>query len=155
LASTPTLSTRPYDAALHHPVLTEWWRARDDDDVFPIDVVPPTGVVIYDGAEPIAACSVWLMNARACYIAQAITKPDLPARLAHAAVTLAINGCVDIARKHGVKLIWAATSNNAQSRIFERAGLTKSLPCHNHFMTLDPSVAPDTLVDQSYFERKD
>lgn len=139
------LRLEPYDAAKHYDLIASWWRLNNNEEPLPADVLPPTGAVACVDDKPIAACSVWLCNAKAAYIAFPIAAPGLRPRIAHEAIALAIAGCIDIARLEDVKMIWAATTNRTVAALFENAGLKRTTVHTNHYLMLDPALSPDTL----------
>jgi hypothetical protein len=135
-----------YDAARHYPLIASWWEARGNV-CLPADVLPPTGSVAMVRGKPVAACFIWLTNAKAAYLAFPVNAPELSPRTAYRAVGLAIEDCVRIAREAGCEMIWAATSSRSIDRLYDRCGLTRSSPHTNFFMLLDQGMSHDMLTE--------
>lgn len=143
------LRPEAYDPAKHYRPLASWWEARGDK-CLPADVLPPTGTVVTRDGAPIAACIVWLTNAKAAHIAFPVTAPGLKPREALRALTVCVEGSIEIARKAGCTMIWGSAENRGVDRIFQRAGLIRTTPLHSYFMLLDPAVSHDMLVGEDF-----
>lgn len=147
------LRLEAYDATKHYELIASWWKARGDE-CLPADVLPPTGAVTYHGDRPIAACSVWLTNAAAAHVAFPITAPGLSPIVSFKAVTLAVDGVIDLARAAGAKFIWASAENRGVDRIFVRAGLQRTTPLNSYFLLLEPGMSSDILVGDDFEPQK-
>lgn len=143
------LQLKRYNAARHYPLIASWWEARGNV-CLPVDVLPPTGCLAVSGdATPIAACFVWLTNARAAYLAFPVSAPGLESRTAHRAISRAIDGALRIARDAGCQMIWAATSSRSIDRLYDRAGLVRTSAHSNFFMLIEPGMSSDMLTEES------
>ena len=136
-----------YDVKQHYSLIASWWKARDNE-CLPSDVLPPTASLVMQGGKPVAACFIWLTNAKAAYLAFPFSAPELSAHAAYRAVGLAIDGAIAIAREAGCQMIWAATSSRSIDRLYDRAGLTRSSPHTNFFMLMgQDSLSSDMLTE--------
>jgi hypothetical protein len=143
------LRVKRYDAARDYPLIASWWAARDNV-CLPADVLPPTACLTVNGrGTPVAACFIWLTNAKAAYLAFPVSAPELAAHTAYRAVGLAIDGALEIAREAGCQMIWAATSSRSIDRLYDRAGLTRSSPHSNFFMLMGSGMSSDMLTEES------
>lgn len=148
------LRLEPYDPARHYADVASWWAARGDK-CLPADVLPPTGAVAYDGEEVVAACSLWLTNAKAAHLAFPIVKPDLRPIIAFRAVELVVAECIAIAQRHDVTMIWGTAEHQGVDRIFTRAGLSRVTPqLNSYFLFLKPEVSHDILVGEEFEQQK-
>lgn len=141
-----TLRLESYDAQRHYPLIASWWKARGSASL-PAGVLPPTGSITMQGSTPVAACLVWLTNAQAAYLAFPVSAPELDARTAYRAVSLAIEGAIAIAREAGCQMIWATTASRGIDRLYGRAGLTRTSQQGNYFMLIGEGASPDMLTD--------
>jgi hypothetical protein len=142
-----------YDAARHYGIFAQWWRARGDE-CLPADVLPPTGVVVTRDGEAIAACLVWLTNAKTAHVAFPIDAPGLSPIAAYKAISMAIDGVIALAFRSGCKMIWASAENRGVDRIFKRAGLIRTTPLNSYFMFSDPTIRNDILVGHDFEQQK-
>ena len=141
------LRARRYDAARDYPLIASWWEARGNE-CLPADVLPPTASLVMLRGKPVAACFIWLTNAKAAYLAFPVSAPELVSHAAYRAVGLAIEGAIGIAREAGCQMIWAATSSRSIDRLYDRAGLTRSSPHTNFFMLLGrEGLSSDMLTE--------
>jgi hypothetical protein len=146
----PDLRLEPYYSAKHYPLLVAWWKARGDE-CLPADVLPPTGAVVTRDGQPIAICIVWLTNARTAHVAFPIVMPRLRPKESYHAVTLAIQGAVDLAKVKGCRFIWASAENRAVDHILtETIGFTRTTPLNSYFLLTDPAISHDTLVGKDF-----
>jgi len=142
------LRLKRYDAARHYSLVASWWKARGNE-CLPADVLPPTASLAMLGGKPVAACFIWLTNAKAAYLAFPVSAPELAPHTAYRAVGLAIEGALEIAREAGCQMIWAATSSRSIDRLYDRAGLTRSSPHSNFFMLMGQDISSDMLTEDT------
>jgi len=142
------LRLKRYDAARHYSLVASWWKARGNE-CLPADVLPPTASLAMLGGKPVAACFIWLTNAKAAYLAFPVSAPELVPHTAYRAVGLAIEGALEIAREAGCQMIWAATSSRSIDRLYDRAGLTRSSPHSNFFMLMGQDISSDMLTEDT------
>src|SRR5258707_1169109 len=140
------LRLQRYAAARHYALITSWWKARGSE-CLPADILPPTASLVVQGAKPVAACFIWLTNARAAYLAFPVSAPELSPHTAYRAVGMAIDGAIAIGREAGCHMIWAATASRSVDRLYSRAGLVRSSPHTNFFMLTRPELSSDMLTD--------
>jgi hypothetical protein len=102
LAPPPLLQVRLYGEALgDYQLINGWWHARHKEPLAET-ILPPLGVIIMAGGEPIAALWAYeCFGVGVCFLEHPITRPGLSIAQAKAALRLAIEACVQVAKSHG------------------------------------------------------
>lgn len=103
---------------------------------------------------PVAASFCFLCDGtKFAYVAFTVTAPGISARLKVSAALAAIQGAVEIAKRAGCKIVWTSTENLTIARLSERAGFVRTTPHINLFMPIDPTIEPDMLAGDEFFQK--
>ncbi len=68
------MESRPYSLA-QHSILAGWWVAHGYPPVSP-EMLPPTGIIIWQGLQPLVAGFLYLTSSKLCLFEGMISNPE-------------------------------------------------------------------------------
>lgn len=127
-----TRAWKPQDA-----LTANAWRGAHGVPIVPADAIPTTSIVCErnDGT-PIAAASLYVMNAPIAYIAWQVTNPEIGPREAKAALERLTTELINLAKHLELSYVISSVASKGLSKLLQRCGMvTDSLP--HVILTLD------------------
>lgn len=93
-----------FSPEIHYKVISEWWEAHKWP-VIPLDVLPPTGFVAFDG-EPAGAVWLYKTDSIICWPEWMVVNPHLPRNIRDSAIESLLDAVLEEAQTQGFKQIF-------------------------------------------------
>lgn len=106
-----------------YPEICEWWRARGWHWV-PCELLPPTGVVIYDENEKHCAGWIYLSYSGLACMDWIVTNPKASLRQKKPALELLVKSLQKIGAELGASRVFTSTNNENLVSIYESCGFS-------------------------------
>ncbi|CAB4186634.1 hypothetical protein UFOVP1329_13 [uncultured Caudovirales phage] len=119
----PTYAVRMYGEALgDYQTVNGWWEARHPHPL-PETLLPPLGVIVEVGSEPVAA--LWCYECfgiGVCFLEYAVANPTVHPHITRAAIDFALEACIEIAKMHGDFSYFRAVTSPTIARHLQSLG---------------------------------
>lgn len=118
------LNFRLYDDKLDRDDAARCWEARGQFPIAPRLIPEASSFVAADEENKLVALAVFYVavDAPVAMLSWLVTRPELPPKLAHAAVTVAIEGALFCLDDQHIELVLSRLSNRSVLPILERQG---------------------------------
>lgn len=120
------LNFRLYNDELDRDDAAACWEARGQFPVAPRLIPEASSFVAADAENKLVALAIFYVsvNAPVAMLSWLVTRPELPPKLAHEAVTVAIEGALYCLDEQHIELVLSRLSNRSVLPILERQGFT-------------------------------
>lgn len=136
-----------FDRERHYPWLEDWWARWHDSAPPPVNCLPDTTFFALHNDRPVAAVSIYLMNADVAQLAFPIAAPDRPSKIVIPALKMAIHAALMHARIHmrGKGFVWFQTHSPAIHKIVQQCGFTPTESCLASYLGFQADFDPDVV----------
>lgn len=115
------MTVRKWNRATDTVMLAEWFRAHSERP-FPLELLPPTGIIAEDETGPLAACFLYLSyGIGVAFVEAAVSRPGLSLKRSRQAFAAVLGGLEVIARAHDTGVL-VCHALPALARVLESGG---------------------------------
>ena len=126
LAPPAALQVRLYGEKIgDYQLVSAWWQARHHEPLAET-ILPPLGVIVEQAGEPVAA--LWCYECfgiGVAFLEHPVTRPNMGLSSAKAALRLAVEACVTVAKGHGDVSLFKCYTIPGLAHVLPRLGFQR------------------------------